>query len=157
MKKDKIIINIDESWLPQTFFKYHRWTKKAERSSIPCKEISPRISLIMALSSDGDIYSSITQVNTDSKIMSLYIKELCKILDNKDRNWRKTHLFLVDGASYHQANSTFNVLRNLHIPIMLLSPFSYDAAPIEKIFNALKSSDINPDLLPTAKRYFCSF
>ncbi len=106
----------------------------------------------MALSSEGDIYSSITQVNTDSKIMSLYIKELVKLLDNKDRNWRKTHLFLVDGAAYHQATSTFNVLRNLHIPFMLLSPFSYDAAPIEKIFNALKSSDINPDLLPTAKR-----
>ena len=105
------------------------------------------------------------EIFTRLSLKSIQIARLClctsknfsKILDNKDRNWRKTHLFLVDGASYHQANSTFNVLRNLHIPIMLLSPFSYDAAPIEKIFNALKSSDINPDLLPTAKRYFCLF
>ena len=83
--------------------------------------------------------------------MSIYIKELVKCLDAKDKNWRKTHVFLVDGASYHQANSTFNVLRDLHIPIMFLSPFSYDAAPIEKLFNAIKTGDINPESLQTSK------
>ena len=106
----------------------------------------------MALSSEGDIYSSITQINTDSKVMGIYLKELVRQLDKRDLNWRKTHVFLVDGASYHQANSTFNTLRDLRIPIMLLSPFSYDAAPIEKIFNAIKSGDINKEMLPTTKR-----
>ena len=46
--------------------------------------MQPRISLIMALFSDGRLYSSITQVNTDSTIMSLYIRELVKSLDKEN-------------------------------------------------------------------------
>ena len=54
----------------------------------------------MALDSEGCVYSCITQSNTDSKIFSMYLKELVKALDKKDKNWRATHVLLLDGAKY---------------------------------------------------------
>jgi hypothetical protein len=64
----------------------------------------------MAMDSNGHIYASMTQINTDSKVMGIYIKELVKGLDRQDVNWRKSHILLVDGAKYHQSTSTFKVL-----------------------------------------------
>lgn len=58
-----------------------------------------------------------------------------------------------DGAKYAQSRSTENTLRNLHVPFMLLSPHSYNVAPIELLFGAIKNNaDLNPDQLPTNKR-----
>ena len=55
--------------------------------------------MIAAMDTEGDVYVSLTQVNTESTMMKLYLKELVKMLDKKDLQWRKTHVLLVDGAS----------------------------------------------------------
>ena len=112
---------------------------------MPVKTVAPRISMIMALDSNGHVLGSLTQVNTDSKIMGLYMQELVKQLDLRDANWRKSHILLVDGARYHQSTSTFNVLRKLRVPIMILSPHSYNVAPVELLFGAIKSKELNPE------------
>ena len=57
----------------------------------------------MALDNSGRIYSCLTQQNTDSKILGLYIKELVKLLDNEDVNWRDYTILMHDGAKYAQS------------------------------------------------------
>jgi hypothetical protein len=111
MKQKKIVINADESWLAETDFRRRKWQAPMTTNSISTKQVSPRISMILALDSEGTVYGCLTQVNTDSKIMGLYLKELVKVLDKKDVNWRKNHFLLVDGAKYHQSENTFKVLR----------------------------------------------
>ena len=56
--------------------------------------------MIVALDNFGEVYACLTQVNTDSKIMSLYINALVKLLDEEDKNWRKDTIILHDGAQY---------------------------------------------------------
>ena len=127
------------------------WAPKGSTHSIPVKKVTPRISMIMALSNDGDIYASFTQVNTTSTILDLYIKELVKTLDKEDRNWRLNTIILHDGAPYAQSSAIMTTLKKLQIPFVFLSPYSYNVAPIEMLFGAIKTGNNNPDNLPTGK------
>ena len=99
MKKPKTFLNVDESWLNDMDHRHMKWRVPGTTNSVPTKSVAPRISMIMALDSDGIVYACLTQVNTDSTMMKLYLKELVKMLDKKDLQWRKTHVLLVDGAS----------------------------------------------------------
>ena len=40
----------------------------------------------------------------------------------------------------------------MELPIVYSGPYSYSAAPIEKVFAALKLGDLNPERLPTGKK-----
>jgi hypothetical protein len=46
------------------------------------------------------------------------------------------------------------VLERLNVPIIMLGPYSYDAAPIELFFAAFKKADINPSKVPLGKSNF---
>ena len=76
--------------------------------------------------------------------MSLYLKELVKILDAEDKNWRNTTILFHDGASYASSDSTANILRALRVPFMLLPPHAYNVSPIELVFGAIKTNILNP-------------
>ena len=82
------------------------WAIKGSSHGLPIKMVSPRISLIMAIDNFGEVYACMTQVNTDTKIMGLYIKELVKHLDIEDRNWRKYTILMHDGAKYASSIAT---------------------------------------------------
>jgi hypothetical protein len=56
--------------------------------------------MIMALDNHGVVYACLTQVNTDSTIMGMYIKELVRQLDSEEKDWRRTTIILHDGAKY---------------------------------------------------------
>ena len=60
----------------------------------------------------------------------------------------------MDGAAYHRAKSTLDMLKRLNIPISMMGPYSYDAASIEIFFAMTKSVDLNPDSLPLGKSNF---
>ena len=108
--------------------------------------------MIMALDNFGEVYACFTQVNTDSKIMGLYLQELIKMLDEEDKNWRTTTILMHDGAKYAQSKNTSSILRDLRVPFMLLAPHSYNVSPIKLLFGAIKTNQLNPDQLPTGKR-----
>jgi len=119
------------------------WAPKHGSKGTVIKQVSPRISMIMALDNFGKVYACLTHVNTDSTIMGIYIKELVKELDNEDRDWRRSTIILHDGAKYCQSNITINVLRDLRVPFMLSSPHSYNISPIEMLFAAIKTGSLN--------------
>ena len=84
--------------------------------------------------------------------MTLYINELVKLLDKEDKNWRKDTIILHDGAGYARGKTIVNTLNELRVPYMLLSPHSYNVAPIELLFGAIKTNNINPFDYPSGKR-----
>ena len=61
-------------------------------------------------------------------------------------------MFLFDGAKYHTSDEMKEYFRKMGINVIYTGPYSFDAAPIEHLFAALKNGDINPDRLPTGKR-----
>ena len=89
--------------------------------------------------------------------MALYIRELVKVLDRKNRSWRDDTIILHDGAKYASSPSTEAVLQELHVPFMLLAPYSYNVAPCELLFGSLKVGNLNPENQATGKRYVRNF
>ena len=65
LKSGKRIINVDETWINQKDFRRRCWSKKGISNSIGVKDVNPRISMMVAVDTDGDIFYSLTQVNTD--------------------------------------------------------------------------------------------
>jgi transposase len=104
----------------------------------------PQISIIAAISSKGSTYFSINQGKTTSLTFSLFIADLCEVLDKKDRDWRKTSTFLIDNASIHRAAETKINFEAFGVPIMYLAPYSFKMAAVEKIFAFIKNRDLNP-------------
>ena len=65
-------------------------------------DIDPRISFIVAMDSRGDIFFSLTQVNTDTNMKMLFLTELCKMLDRDRPDWRETSIMIMDNAPYNK-------------------------------------------------------
>jgi hypothetical protein len=46
------------------------------------------------------------------------------------------------------------MLERLRVPITMMGPYSYDAAPCELFFSAFKRADINPNKVASGKTHF---
>ena len=113
LEKGRRIINVDESWLNETSFYRKLWHPKRQVCSIPMQTVSPRISLIAAIDTDGRTWFTLTQANTDSDIMLLFFTKLILLLDQEASSWRDDVVFLLDGARYHTSPETKDHLRRL--------------------------------------------
>ena len=86
--------------------------------------------------------------------MGLFMEQLVLKLDKQNPHWRYGTIICWDGASYHRAKGTLEMLQRLNVPIMMMGPYSYDAAPCELFFSAFKRDDVNPDKVPLGKGHF---
>ena len=55
-----MVTNIDESWLDYTDYRRMKWAVIGTSNSVAKKQVVPRISMIMALDTLGNIYASFT-------------------------------------------------------------------------------------------------
>ena len=85
-------------------------------------------------------------------MMKLFISKLAMQLDFDRPQWRTDTVFLLDGASYHISDEVQRQLSDLKIPVIFTGPYSYDVCPIELFFSQLKSTEINPEGLPTGTK-----
>ena len=67
------VINVDESFLNETSFHRRLWAHKQEQASHTRKGVTPRLSLLAALDTDGRCWFSLTQANTDQKVMLAFL------------------------------------------------------------------------------------
>jgi hypothetical protein len=74
------IINIDQSWLNDTQFVRRCWKKRGEVNTMSQWAMNPRISVLMAIDTAGELYCALTQVNTDTKIFCLFMQKLANKL-----------------------------------------------------------------------------
>lgn len=81
--------------------------------------------MIVGLSSLGEVYLSLTQVNTDQDVMMLYLSKLASILTTENRNWREKTIFMLDGASWHLGSETRKMYQDLGVKIIVSAPYSY--------------------------------
>ena len=148
----RTILNVDETWLGMSDFRRRKWQAPGTTNSLAVLNVQPRISMIAGLDSKGNIYLSLAQANSNSKIIELFFTYLVKKLDNERPGWRKNTVILLDNASYHTSKATLSVLKKFDVPCMWTGPHSYNAAPIELLFGAFKAADINPRHLKTGKQ-----
>ena len=76
LEAGKRIINVDESLLNQTRFLRRTWVPSGAPSTFREKQVAPRISLLLAVDTDGRLWFSLTQANTDADVMTLFLRYL---------------------------------------------------------------------------------
>ena len=110
--------------------------------------------MITAVDKLGNIYLCLSQSNSNKSMMALFMEQLVLKLDKLNPHWRNSTVIQWDGAAYHRAKGTLEMLERLRVPIMMLGPYSYDAAPAELFFAAFKADDVNPNHIPLGKSHF---
>ena len=73
-------------------------------------------------------------------------------LEKETPGFTEDTYFLLDNASYHTSEETQAAMKSLGLKVIQSGPYSYSAAPIEKLFRDLKKGELNPEGLPTGKR-----
>jgi len=84
--------------------------------------------------------------------MEIYFHHLAAKLDQERPHWREDSVILLDGAAYHNSQSTLRIFQGLRIPVMFFGAHSYNLAVCELFFSFLKSTHLNPNMLPTGKK-----
>ena len=135
MKKGKRIINIDETWLGQTDFRKMKWRVKGTTNPVGMVQMVPRISMIVGLDTDGKVYLSLLQSNSNAKVMDIFFRQLSLKLDKERANWRKDTIILLDNVPYHTCTTTVNLLKGLGFTVLYTGPHSYDASPSELLIS----------------------
>jgi len=88
LEKTEHIINIDESWLNSQRFVRKVWRPTNSATSVTDKQINPRLSLILALHTDGRLWCALTQATTDSDVLTTFLRHLLRQLDREDPGWQ---------------------------------------------------------------------
>ena len=152
LEAGKRIINVDESWLNQTRHLRRTWVPSGAPSTFREKQVAPRVSLILVLDTDGRLWFSLTQVNTDADVMTLFLRYLARRLDRETPGWQETSYILLDNAAWHASDVMKQRLAKMRMPIIYSGPYAYTTAPAEAAFGAIKLGDLNPNRLPTGKK-----
>ena len=94
------VINVDQTWLNDLNFHRRCWAHAGDRNTRNMNSVTPRLSMLMAIDTDGNLYAALTQVNTDHRVFCLFMTELVKKLTAENAKWRETTILLIDGAKY---------------------------------------------------------
>ena len=106
LNSDKRIINIDETSIPFLDFRKSKWMPKGVKNTISVKDLAAKVNMILAVDTQGKVYAALTQVNTDSEVMTSFLCRLATVLTTEDREWRKKTIWVLDGARYHTSTAT---------------------------------------------------
>ncbi len=60
LKDGKRVINIDETWLPQTDFRNRKWAARGSKNSQPVSEMLSKANAIVGVDTRGKVYFSLT-------------------------------------------------------------------------------------------------
>ena len=128
------------------------WCPGYGAGTIANRAVTPRLSMIAALDTDGRVFFSLGHANTDSDAMMTFMQYLIRYLDLDDPPWRDSTVVLLDNTAWHSSEEMRGYLRKMQVPTMFSGPYSYGAAPIEMMFGALKKGELNPTRLPMGKK-----
>ena len=101
LESGRRIINVDESWLNSTRFVSRSLIPTDSPGTYTDKQVQPRISLIVALDTDGRLWCALTQANTDSDVMTMFLRYLVRELDRESPGWQEDCTILLDNAAWH--------------------------------------------------------
>lgn len=75
------VINVDETWINQADFRRRKWRRRGETNSVAMKVIQPRISMLSAIDTDGNLFFALSHGNTDTFTKRLFLSKLAITLD----------------------------------------------------------------------------
>ena len=89
------------------------WAKKGGEANLRLNAVTPRLSLIAALDTDGKVWFCLGHSTTSSDVMAVFLQHLVKALDSESPGWQEDTVLLWDNATYHSSAETMRVVRRL--------------------------------------------
>ena len=108
-KQRRRVINFDETWLSKTSHTRQTWAARDGSGNIMKNSVSPRVSMIAALDTEGNVWFTLAHSNSDSNTMALFLRSLSDALDIESPNWQDNTVLLWDNAPYHTSNESLQV------------------------------------------------
>ena len=102
------------------------------------------MNIVASLCSTGEVWYTVNCGKNNSQTFGLFLVKLCEHLYSLDINWRKSNVFVLDNAAYHRSEATRRLMDQLRIPVLYLGPYHFRMAPVEMLFNYVKSRYLNP-------------
>ena len=106
----------------------------------------------MAIDNYGESYYSLTQVNTNEDVFSIFLERLAGRLNLQRPGWRQDTILLLDNASYHTSECARDTLARLKFPVCYSAAYSFETAPVELYFSLFKRHNMFSDKEPTGKK-----
>ena len=72
--KKTIFLNMDETWLDASDYRRMKWKAKDSTNSMPIVQLAPRISMLVAIDTNGKIYLSLVQSNSNVQVMEIFFR-----------------------------------------------------------------------------------
>ena len=66
------IINVDETWINESGFIRKAWARKDGQGNMQLNTVTPRLSMIAAMDTDGEVWFSLAHAITDSDVITLF-------------------------------------------------------------------------------------
>ena len=111
-------MNIDETWINETSHIRKTWAPKDGSGNVKLNAVTPRLSMIAALDTEGRVWFSLSHANTDSNTMTVFLHYLTKTLDSEIPDWRDNTIFLLDNASYHRSQETKAIMHKMGLKVI---------------------------------------
>ena len=146
------VINVDESTLNCLDFPNSLWVPRSAATTVSVAPLTPRLSLLAAIDTDGRVYAALSQATTDNDTLLLFVTWLVQTLDAETPGWRRNTIMLLDGARYHTSQATRDLFSRLDVDVCFTGPYCYDSSPVELLFAALKRGNLNPGGAATGTR-----
>ena len=127
------------------------WQSSHVFTSIVNHLVRPRITLILAIDTQGNIFTSLMHMNSNTASFGVFLIHLVEKLDLQDFHWRKITVIQLDGASYHKTTKIQKLLKIMKVPYIISSPYSYHSAAAEFYFSLLKRGPLNSQGLKIGK------
>ena len=83
LDQGKRIINVDETWINESSFIRKLWASRDGTGNVDLRLITPRVSMIAALDTCGNVWYSLTHSTTDSDMIALFFMQLVRLLDQE--------------------------------------------------------------------------
>ena len=63
--KDRVYLNLDETFLGMSDFRRMKWQAPGSNNSVAAFQLAPRVTMVIALDTLGNVYLSLTQSNSN--------------------------------------------------------------------------------------------
>jgi transposase len=137
------LVNLDQSFLKESDFRQRKWRYRGQPNSACKTTVEPRISLSGAIDTDGHVWISLSQSNTDEDTFCLFMQELVQDMAKERPDFREDTYFMFDTAAYQVSAIARNFLGNLGLKIIICGPYGYMMSPIEIFWASQKSTNLN--------------
>ena len=138
LESETLIANIDEATYSRTTRINYSWGRRGKWIIMQNSSFNGSTSIILAITSKGDLMPAITSEYNNSKIFIKFLKKLIIWLRKDIKANLNFVKLLMDNSPIHWPSETENYLGLIQWKTLMLPPYSPEFAPIELTFGHLK-------------------